>query len=64
MGRPGVAYVSAETPNIMYLNLHVAIDQRRFEAEKEDKLGPKIVVCGQTDAVSYTHLTLPTIYSV
>ena len=42
MGRPGVAYVSEETPNIMYLNLHVAIDQRRFEAEKEDKLGPKV----------------------
>lgn len=46
MGRPAVAYVSAETPNIMYLNLHVAIDQRRFEAEKEAKLGPKVMGVG------------------
>ena len=42
MGRPVVAYISTETPNVMYLNLHVAIDQRRFDAEKEDKLGPRV----------------------
>ena len=42
MGHPAVAYISTETPNVMYLNLHVAIDQRRFEAEKKDVMGPRV----------------------
>ena len=46
MGRPVVAYISTETPNVLYLNLHVAIDQRRFDAEKEDKLGPRVTGSG------------------
>lgn len=46
LGHPVVAYISTETPNVMYLNLHVAIDQRRFEAEKEDKLGPRVTGSG------------------
>ena len=30
----------------------------------EVKRGAKIVICGPSGSVSYTHLTLPTIYSV
>ena len=33
------------------------------EALSDDQLGRQ-TLCGEWDAVSYTHLTLPTIYSV
>ena len=41
-GNPDVAYVSEETPNVMYLNVHLALDQRRFHAEREDHRGPRV----------------------
>ena len=45
IGSPEVSYLSEETPMVMYLNLHIAIDQRRYQAEKEDKMGPRVSVC-------------------
>ena len=58
MGRPVVAYISTETPNVMYLNLHVAIDQRRFDAEKEDKLGPRVIGSGTRELGAELWLTV------
>ena len=38
--------------------------QRTLLLEKNRKLGVKILMSGGTRSVSYTHLTLPTIYPV
>lgn len=44
------AYVSKETPMLMYLNLHAALDQMREKAKKNVELfGPKIMITGPGD---------------
>ena len=44
MGQVEVAYISTETPMVMYLNLHMALEQMREQADKPDKqeLGPRV----------------------
>ena len=39
------AYISSETPMVIYLNLHVAMEQLREEAGKNNppSVGPKVV---------------------
>ncbi|CAB3990730.1 polyribonucleotide 5 -hydroxyl-kinase Clp1 [Paramuricea clavata] len=50
---PGVvdgAYISRETPMLMYLNLHAALDQMREKAKKNPGLtGPRIMITGPGD---------------
>ena len=41
-GEPQVAYISEETPMIMYLNTHIAVDQLRHRREKEGQIGPRV----------------------
>ena len=43
-GECEVAYVSSETPMIVYLNVHTAIEQIRQKVEKEGKntIGPRV----------------------
>lgn len=44
------AYVSKETPMLMYLNLHAALDQMREKTKRNPELiGPKIMVTGPGD---------------
>ena len=38
-----VAYVSTETPMVMYLNLHMALEQMRERAEKQEEVGPRVI---------------------
>ncbi len=39
------AYVSRETPMLMYLNLHAALDQMREKAKKNPSLtGPRVCI--------------------
>ena len=42
IGTPEVAYVSCETPMVLYLNTHIAIDQVRHRASREGKMGPRV----------------------
>ena len=42
-------YTSKETPMIMYLNTHAALEQLRQAAEKEKGRGPITMVVGPTD---------------
>ena len=42
-------YTSKETPMIMYLNTHAALEQLRQTAEKEKGRGPITMVVGPTD---------------
>jgi polyribonucleotide 5'-hydroxyl-kinase len=48
-GEPQVAYISEETPMIMYLNTHIAVDQLRHRREKEGQIGPRVMLAGATD---------------
>ena len=41
-GRTEVAYISKETPMIIYLNVHVAIEQMREKAERDLTRGPRV----------------------
>lgn len=41
-GEPEVTYMSEETPMLMYLNAHMAIDQMRAKNETEGKIGAKV----------------------
>ncbi len=42
IGSPSVHYQSGETPMIMYLNAHSAIDQLRTKYEANGRIGPKV----------------------
>ena len=42
IGKTEVAYVSKETPMVVYLNTHVALEQMRETSEKEVTRGPRV----------------------
>ena len=44
---PVDAYVSKETPMVMYLNLHMGLEQmrQRAEAADEPEIGPRVKSC-------------------
>ncbi|XP_066911725.1 protein CLP1 homolog [Clytia hemisphaerica] len=50
-GEVEVGYVSSETPMVVYLNVHTAIEQIRQKVEKEGKntIGPRVMICGPVD---------------
>jgi polyribonucleotide 5'-hydroxyl-kinase len=48
-GEPQVIYVSEDTPMVMYLNSHIAVDQLRHRREQEGQTGPRVLVAGATD---------------
>ncbi|XP_041847073.1 polyribonucleotide 5'-hydroxyl-kinase Clp1 isoform X2 [Melanotaenia boesemani] len=48
-GKPEVAYVSKDTPMLLYLNTHAALEQMRKQAERENERGPRVMVVGPTD---------------
>lgn len=50
-GELEVGYVSSETPMVVYLNVHTAIEQMRQKVEREGKnsIGPRVMVCGPVD---------------
>lgn len=41
-GKPEVVYVSKDTPMLIYLNTHAALDQMRQQAEAEGSRGPRV----------------------
>ncbi|KAJ1656084.1 Cleavage polyadenylation factor subunit clp1 [Dispira simplex] len=53
-GQCNVEYVAEETPMVSYLNLHVALEQRRVSGDQVSKAvsttGPIVMVVGPTDA--------------
>lgn len=48
-GTPVVSYISDQTPMLVYINTHVAIDQIRHRNQLLDKIGAKVIVVGATD---------------
>jgi len=60
-----VAYVSKETPMVMYLNLHMALEQMRQKAENtESEIGPRVMVVGPVDVGKSTFCQLLLNYAV
>ena len=43
-GRTEVAYISKETPMVIYINTHAAVEQMREKAEKEVTRGPRVSI--------------------
>jgi len=48
-GQTEVAYIAKETPMLMYINTHAALEQMREQADKEDTRGPRLMIVGPTD---------------
>lgn len=48
-GKTDVSYVAKETPMVMYLNCHAALEQLRIAAERDNKRGPIAMVVGPCD---------------
>eukprot|EP00112_Aurelia_sp_Birch-Aquarium-sp1_P009417 Seg207.9 transcript_id=Seg207.9/GoldUCD/mRNA.D3Y31 product="Polyribonucleotide 5'-hydroxyl-kinase Clp1" protein_id=Seg207.9/GoldUCD/D3Y31 len=65
-GQLEAAYVSSETPMVIYLNLHVAMEQLREKAEKNNPqtIGPRVMICGPTDVGKSTLCRLLLNYAV
>ncbi|XP_071504776.1 polyribonucleotide 5'-hydroxyl-kinase Clp1-like [Diadema antillarum] len=63
-GKTEVAYVSKETPMVMYLNTHAALEQMRQQAELEATRGPKVMVVGPGDVGKSTVCRLLLNYAV
>ncbi|KAK7922096.1 hypothetical protein WMY93_008998 [Mugilogobius chulae] len=63
-GKPEVAYVSKDTPMLLYLNTHAALEQMRKQAEKDNERGPRVMVVGPTDVGKSTICRLLLSYAV
>ncbi|XP_006875816.1 PREDICTED: polyribonucleotide 5'-hydroxyl-kinase Clp1 isoform X2 [Chrysochloris asiatica] len=63
-GRTEVAYVSKDTPMLLYLNTHTALEQMRRQAEKEEERGPRVMVVGPTDVGKSTVCRLLLNYAI
>ncbi|CAG0889102.1 unnamed protein product [Darwinula stevensoni] len=63
-GRPEVAYVAKETPMVMYLNTHAALEQVRKKAEAENTRGPIAMIVGATDVGKSSYCRLLLNYAV
>ncbi|KAK6468614.1 polyribonucleotide 5'-hydroxyl-kinase Clp1 isoform X1, partial [Huso huso] len=61
---PCVAYVSRDTPMLLYLNTHAALEQMRQQADREGERGPRVMVVGPTDVGKSTLCRLLLNYAV
>ena len=57
-------YTSSETPMIMYLNIHAALEKLRTEADQKESNGPVVMVVGPTDSGKSTLCKLLLNYAV
>ncbi|KAK2181508.1 hypothetical protein NP493_394g02013 [Ridgeia piscesae] len=48
-GKTEVAYIAKETPMVLYVNTHAALEQMRKKAEMEETRGPRVMVVGPPD---------------
>ncbi|XP_063220966.1 protein CLP1 homolog isoform X2 [Bacillus rossius redtenbacheri] len=63
-GKTDVSYVAKETPMVMYLNVHAALEQLRRSAEAGSTRGPITMVAGPTDVGKSTVCRLLLNYAV
>lgn len=63
-GKTEVAYVAKETPMVIYVNTHAALEQMRQKADEEGIRGPVAMVVGPTDIGKSTLCRLLLNYAV
>lgn len=65
-GELEVSYISGETPMVIYLNVHMAIEQMRQKVEKQNdsSIGPKVMICGPVNVGKSTLSRILLNYSV
>jgi polyribonucleotide 5'-hydroxyl-kinase len=66
-GNLEVDYISAETPMVIYLNVHMALEQMRQKVEKGEgskSVGPKVMICGPVNVGKSTLTKILLNYSV
>ncbi|KOB71030.1 Uncharacterized protein OBRU01_14420 [Operophtera brumata] len=63
-GRTEVSYVAKETPMVVYLNVHAALEQQRVAAETENTRGPVTMIVGPGDVGKSTLTKLLLNYAV
>ncbi|XP_028824200.1 polyribonucleotide 5'-hydroxyl-kinase Clp1 isoform X1 [Denticeps clupeoides] len=63
-GKTEVAYVSKDTPMLLYLNTHAGLEQMRQQAERDNDRGPRVMVVGPTDVGKSTLCRLLLSYAV
>lgn len=63
-GKTDVSYIAKETPMVMYLNVHAALEQLRKKAEVENSRGPVCMVVGPMDVGKSTLCRLMLNYAV
>ncbi|KAJ8881351.1 hypothetical protein PR048_017832 [Dryococelus australis] len=63
-GKTDVSYIAKETPMVMYLNVHAALEQLRRSAEADNSRGPITMVAGPTDVGKSTVCRLLLNYAV
>uniref|UniRef100_A0A8C7HK52 Polyribonucleotide 5'-hydroxyl-kinase Clp1 n=2 Tax=Oncorhynchus kisutch TaxID=8019 RepID=A0A8C7HK52_ONCKI len=64
LGKTEVAYISKDTPMLLYLNAHTALEQMRRQAERDNERGPRVMVVGPTDVGKSTVCRLLLSYAV
>ncbi|XP_011708131.1 PREDICTED: protein CLP1 homolog [Wasmannia auropunctata] len=64
VGKVTVSYVAKETPMGLYLNCHAAMERIRETAEKDDSIGPIIMVGGSCDVGKSTLCRILSNYAV
>lgn len=63
-GKPDVSYIAKETPMVIYLNCHAALECMRNTAEQENGTGPITMVVGPADVGKSTVCNLLLNYAV
>lgn len=63
-GKPDVSYIAKETPMVIYLNCHAALEFMRNTAEQENGSGPIAMVVGPADVGKSTVCNLLLNYAV
>ncbi|KAJ9598459.1 hypothetical protein L9F63_010855, partial [Diploptera punctata] len=63
-GKTDVSYVAKETPVVMYLNAHAALEQLRKKAEGDNSRGPVTMIVGPMDVGKSTLCRLLLNYAV
>lgn len=63
-GKPDVSYIAKETPMVIYLNCHAALEAMRNTAEQENTNGPITMVVGPADVGKSTVCNLLLNYAV
>lgn len=47
VGETEGAYIAKQTPMVIYLNTHAALEQMRMQCERDNTRGPRVMIVGE-----------------